>query len=1169
MVTSFIFGKKPFMKALLTAVTLVMSFVGWTQDFQETYKVSENSPAWIKYMYGDTVNLFVLREQFDDYYEVHPFEKNQHTQYFKRLMKEYWTDVDTEGFITERLNNPAPAQAKSPTSPWQEVGPWDYDHEQAMEFSVQSPGSAHVYTVEQSPVDPNLIYAGTATAGLWKSVDKGMNWTLVTRDLDVNSVYSIALDPSNVNIVYFGESNGKLWKSTDGGVNWAMTGDANFQSMNMRTRDLRFIGTNTLLAATSSGLFRSADGGANWTEVHAGEHMEIEIKPNDPTVLYTVKLTGVKTEFYKSEDTGLTWVLKPNGWPSPANGDEQKRCEISVSAADPNVVYVLASGDVGPDGGLYGIYKSNDAGESFSFECCDGAPGGAPTTTNPNILGWSEDGTGAGGQYYYDLALGASPSDADRLFGAGINVWRSVNGGSDWTLNGHWVTWVQGGSLKHRYSHADVHDIKFFDNGSSIDMWVASDGGLFYSATQGDSLEPRMHGIHGTDFWGFGAGFKDGYVMVGGTYHNGTLIRYKDIYKGGLANPNEGGWLAERGGDNYRGFVNYGDNKIGYDDGGSFEFSEVREIRKTNRSFQSDKKCNTSYVAGEYGTYGFEATCYNTFYSPVGTELYKTTNGGVSFDFVHDFGGDKVIQVKVAWNDPNKIYVTHKVGSGNYQVRKSIDGGATWQICTPPNSVTNNNSNRVKYIEIDDENPDKIWCILMGGQSGNKVFQSDNGGSTWTNITGNALTGENVRSIVHHYGTDDGLYVGTTKRMYYRNASMSDWALFNNELPASVNCQFLQPYYGEGKIRMASQRGVYECEFYEEDAPPVAMFAADRVSLNLAENCIADTIQFVDHSTVRHASATWEWYFEGGSPSTSTLENPKVVYTSPGTYDVRLIASDAFGVDTIEMLDFMEITESYDYPLISEDFNGAEFPPAGWKLIDSEGSSWEHDWPLDDPANKLAAYPNYWVDATGEQHLLVMPAFDFTNLINMDMTWDYTYNDNNGYTDTLALVYRTGANPNWQTIWIRGGADLEVFGTQTWFWDAATPSIAWGPGYVNLDFLAGESCVEIAFDNRGYYGNHIWIDNVNLVGSYDSSELDELDVQLNVYPNPSKGTFKVLSSEAVIEYSVVDLTGRKVMGDNDLNEKYFAIDLSNETSGMYVLQITTNSGRSITRLIKE
>lgn len=1156
------------MKVTLTLLITCFGSWSWAQDFQETYKVSESSPQWVKYMYGDNASLFVLREKFEDYYKVNVFEKNKHTQYFKRLMKEYWTQVDENGFITERLNSAPPVQMKSPTSPWQEVGPWDYDHEQAMDFSVQSPGSAHVYTVEQSLVNPNLIYAGTATAGLWKSVDKGMNWVLVTRQLDVNSVYSIALDPNDVNTVYFGESNGKLWKSVDGGTTWALTGDASFQSLNMRVRDLKFIGTNTLLAATDEGLFRSTNGGQDWTEVHAGEHMEIEIKPNDPTVLYTVKLTGTETEFYKSEDTGLTWTLKPIGWPAPGLNDEQKRCEISVTAADPNLIYVLASGDVGPDDGLYGIYKSTDAGETFTFECCGTGPGGAPTTTNPNILGWSEDGTGDGGQYYYDLALGASPTDANRLFGAGINVWRSINGGADWTLNGHWVTWVQGGSLKHRYSHADVHDIKFFDNGSSIDMWVASDGGLYYSSSQGDSLEPRMHGIHGTDFWGFGAGFKQGYVMVGGTYHNGTLIRYNDIYKGGLANPNEGGWLAERGGDNYRGFVNYGDNKIGYDDGGAFQFSEIREQRKTGRSFQSDKKCNTSYVAGEYGTYGFEASCYNTFYSPVGTELWKTTNGGVSFEFVHDFGGNKLIQVKVAWNDPSIIYVTHKVGSGNYQVRKSTDAGATWVACTPSSSVTNNNSNRAKYIEVDNEDPNKLWCILMGGQSGYKVFQSDNGGANWTNITGSALMGENVRSISHHYGTDDGLYVGTTKRMYYRNASMTDWALFNNELPASVNCQFLQPYYGEGKIRMASQRGVYECEFYE-DVPPVAMLAADRVSLNLAANCISDTVQFVDHSTVRHASAAWQWSFEGGSPATSSLENPKVVYTIPGTYDVTLIVTDQFGADTVEMVDFIEVTESYDYQTISEDFNGSEFPPAGWKLIDSEGSSWEEDWPLDNPTNKVAGYPNYWLDATGEQHLLVLPAMDYSTMINMSMTWDYTYNDNNGYTDSLAVVYRTGTNPNWQTIWIRGGADLEVNGTQTWFWDAATPSIAWGPGSLNLDFLAGESCVELAFDNRGYYGNHVWIDNVNLNGTYDDTGVDELELSVHIYPNPSNGKYTVTSSDNLTSFKVLDLTGREVMKNEVINSKQLAIDLSEETAGMYVLEVTSDSGKNTKRLIKE
>jgi len=51
-----------------------------------------------------------------------------------------------------------------------------------------------------------------------------------------------------------------------------------------------------------------------------------------------------------------------------------------------------------------------------------------------------------------------------------------------------------------------------------------------------------------------------------------------------------------------------------------------------------------------------------------------------------------------------------------------------------------------------------------------------------------------------------------------------------------------------------------------------------------------------------------------------------------------LIASDVFGTDTVEILDFMEITETYDFQTIAEDFNGTDFATVGWKLMDSEGS---------------------------------------------------------------------------------------------------------------------------------------------------------------------------------------------------------------------------------------
>lgn len=1150
------------LKLFISACLLSLATLSFSQP---TSTRVQNAPDWVQYMYGENMNLFTLNTMFEEYYRHHKFVKNQFTQDYKRIMKDYWIEKNEDGTINSNPSYPIPAQPKSPTSQWEEIGPWDYDHEQAMEFEVQSPGATHVYTVEQHPANPDLVVAGTATAGIWKSTDKGMNWVLLSRDLDVNDVYSIALDPANQDIIYFGESSGTIWKSIDGGSSWNMTGNAAFQAANYKVRDLKFIGVNTLLAATSGGLFRSTDGGLNWTNVHAGEHMEIEIKPDDPTILYTVKLIGSKTEFYKSTDTGLTWVLKPTGWPNPAAGDEQKRCEISVTSADPNLIYILASGAVGVDGGLYGIYKSVDAGESFTFECCDGAPGGTASLTNPNILGWSEDGTGEGGQYYYDLAMGASPTDVNRLFGAGINVWRSTDAGANWSINGHWVTWV--GGLKHRYSHADVHDIKFFDNGTSIDMWVASDGGLFYSSTQGDTLEPRMHGMHGTDFWGFGAGFKQGYVMVGGTYHNGTLIRYNDIYKGGLADPTIGGWLAELGGDNYRGFVNYGNNNIGYADNGAFSFSDTRTTRISGRSFQGDKKCNTSYVTGEYGTYGFHPNNYNTFYSPVGTELYKTTNGGTSFFPMHDFGGDKVIQVQVAPSNPLVIYLTHKQASNNFRIWKSTDGGSAWTDITPSSAETGNNGNKTKYIEIDDQDENKLWCILMGTQTGNKVFQSIDGGSTWTNLTTSTIQNENVISISHHHGTDDGLYIGTKKRVYYKNAGMADWALFNNNLPASVAANFLQPYYGEGKIRTATQRGVYQCDFYE-DAPPVAGLAADVTYLNLASDCKSDTVQYVDHSTVRHASATWSWFFEGGSPATSSLENPKVVYSTPGTYKVKLIVTDALGVDSMEILNFITVTSAFGPTTIVEDFNGAQFPPSNWKLEDSEGSSWEQDWPEGDDTDRVASYPNYWVDATGQEHYLVTPAVDLSNAVSYEMTFDYAYNDNGGYTDSLALVYRTGANNQWQTAWQRGGANLEVFGTEVWFWYNQNPTIAWQNQWVDLSFLAGESCVEFAFANKGYYGNHIWIDNVNLYGDFlNTPGLN--DLHLNAFPNPSNGNYTIHANIAIENYSVVDISGKVIIDESTANSTLLQIDIENEAKGIYFLHVSAGGTEKVIKLSKQ
>lgn len=1079
------------MKPILFALALLFFGHSFAQVPQTQYSTKSDSPNWVKLIYGQTPNVKQVREAYESYYSTHDLVKNNDTQFYKRWMKQYLHQSDKDGnIVTPVVNEAAFSQMKStmpPGSPWEEMGPWQYDHEAALMHDIQSPGSAHVYTVEQAPSNGDIVFAGTATAGLWKSTDKGMSWSLMTRDMMVNTVYAIAIHPLDPNIVYFGEGSGKIWKSTDGGTTWNMTGDTSFQSQNMWTRDLKISGANpqVLIAATNLGLYRSADGGGNWSSILSGECMEIEYQPGTPATVYTVMYNDPATEFYRSTDHGATFTQITAGWPIPAAGDEQKRCEISVTAANPNLVYVLASGYADGYGGLYGIYVSNDAGLSFTYQCCGAGPGGVPTPiTNPNILGWSEDGSGDGGQYYYDLALGVSPTDADKMFAAGIDVWRSENAGVDWTINAHWVTWV-GTTTHDRYTHADVHDVKFFEDPSgSWDMWIASDGGLFYSSDEGDHTEPRMYGIHGTDFWGFQAGFQDGDVMLGGTYHNGTLIKYKDIYKYGATDPESGGWMAEGAGDNIRGFVNFGNNKIAYDDGGSFEFSEDRLIRPANVSFDGSYNCTTSYWTGESGNFEWDPTCYNNFISPVGSSLHKTQDGGISWDLLHTFAGEKAIQVISAPSKPDVMYVTVAVGYWDHQIWRSIDAGVNWVNVTPAVGTTGDNSWRHKYVAVDSYDDQKIWCILIGGQTGNKVFMSTNGGTSWTDHTGPSnLVNEECVSISHQLGTDEGLYIGTRHGVYYRNASMSDWELYSTDLPASIGCFFLQPFYGGEKIRVGTNRSVYQCDFYEPSSP-IARVASDQLELNIGSSCVDQLIQFVDHSILKvNGNTTWGWTFEGGVPTTSSDRNPSVLYGAAGSYDVTLTVTDDNGTHTVVMTDFMNIQDNKeDFPL-SEDFE-TTFPPEKWTLYNPGTSSWEWDWIPDDEANnKAASYPNYWVNSIGMTTQMILPAMDFSDAQDPVFSFDFTHRAYSTSLDGLAIKYRTSSNQNWETLWETYDPALNVAGTDIWWWYNSGSTAVWDSAVIDVSVLEGETCVEFAIENLGGNGNHVWVDNVSITTS--------------------------------------------------------------------------------------
>jgi PKD repeat protein len=85
--------------------------------------------------------------------------------------------------------------------------------------------------------------------------------------------------------------------------------------------------------------------------------------------------------------------------------------------------------------------------------------------------------------------------------------------------------------------------------------------------------------------------------------------------------------------------------------------------------------------------------------------------------------------------------------------------------------------------------------------------------------------------------------------------------------------------------------------------PPIPDFDVSEVSV-LEKN----TVTFTDKSLYEPTS--WSWSFPGGTPSTSTLKNPEVVYNSKGVYNVTLTATNADGSTTIVRENYITVTES-------------------------------------------------------------------------------------------------------------------------------------------------------------------------------------------------------------------------------------------------------------------
>lgn len=561
-------------------------------------------------------------------------------------------------------------------------------------------------------------------------------------------------------------------------------------------------------------------------------------------------------------------------------GDEQRRTEIAVTPADPNRVYALLSGVMNGGSGLVGVYRSDDGGETWTHKCCGTGPGGTASSSNPNILSYAGDGVEEGGQYYYDLTLGVSPTNADDVYTGGIAVWKSTDGGSTFSnLMGRWY-WVS--SQPDKYIHADVHDINIYPDGS---IWVACDGGAFYSPDNGATFRQRHNGIQASDFWGFAIHPFNNEVMIGGTYHNGTLMKDGATF--------DGGWVHVGGGDDYFGAASPIDDRTLF--ARNLTRYQLSGIRLDGwDGFSVSKTMNQGASAMNSSNLAFKPNCGQCFYLGSNDEIWYTSDNGASFTLTKDFGnGYNVTRIEVAYSNANTIYAAQygAYNNNNRKLWRSDDGGQNWTDITPTAEVGGLNNAGFDFV-VDSQDANTLWLTKRhewgwNYYNGVKVYKSDNGGTSWTNLSTSTLDDQHINTIVHKRGSNGGVYIGTDKTVYYRNNSMSDWAAYSNGLPAITPTRYLGIDYRNSKIVAATYgRSVYRADLYEAPTVQAGLAVAETTS-----NCSRDSFTIYDQS-VASASSTRSWTFTDGNPATSNALNPTISFTSGGSKSISLSVTE-------------------------------------------------------------------------------------------------------------------------------------------------------------------------------------------------------------------------------------------------------------------------------------
>ncbi len=619
------------------------------------------------------------------------------------------------------------------------------------------------------PQNNQIIFTGSASGGVFKSVDGGISYTSVFDEFSYLAVGEITFDPQNPNTMYVGTGDPNIssfpfigngvYKSVDAGNTWNYLGLGNTYiisdiCVHPKCPDTIYASSMGLpfVRDNNRGLYKSTDGGLTWTQLlfisNQAGIIELIMDPVCPDTLYAAGwdrirnnteslVTGTAAKIYRTTDGGQNWTVLTNGLPSGA----MSRIGMCMSGQNHNTLFASY---VSPLQELQGVYKSVDAGSTW-------------TTVNTASL--PTNVMGSFGWYFGQIRV--NPANDNDLFILGVDLWRTTDGGTNWSMaTPSWDQYIV---------HADKHDMLFL---SPTSFLLAADGGLYKSIDNGlnwtdADVTPT------TQFYRVTVNPHLAGEYYGGAQDNGTL-------GGSAAQLNN--WTRYLGGDGFQPLfdpydpsLRYYETQNGglyYDDGlGGGDFTigiDPADRRSWDMPVIMSRSDNQRMYTGTYRVYRIPDAPYGSWI-PISNDL----TDGVIY-------GDRFHVITTVEESPLNSSVLY-AGTSDANVWYSPNAGSSWVNITgtlPQQYVT--------HVLASPTYANTVYVSHSGYKSNDflpHIHKSVNNGSSWTDISSN-LPPLAINNIVVPEGFNDALmFVATDGGVYASINNGGQWTRLGCNMP--------------------------------------------------------------------------------------------------------------------------------------------------------------------------------------------------------------------------------------------------------------------------------------------------------------------------------------------------------------------------------------------------